>query len=304
MHHQRFIAALSSVVSCSGAAFDLALADEIGPWTVRPATSAELIEGGGGAWGWINVINTYVSINNAFSGAPIVDDGYANADAGTIIEVVFDPPVANRPGPDLVMFDVRWDAGEYLISTDFDDFLAQAAPSVIDSGEGREYYYALNWYGPFPGDIWGGEIDFSDLDVPSGAAVARVRFETSNDAGDPLGIGAIDSCLRLGVDNFIAGRTAVWTVTGGAEGEEVAVVYGRAGGETVIDDQAGYCATFGLGGVNVNTVIGRAVTINGQATIERRIPSNQAGRRVSMQAAQRGACPEGCVSNLLTETIQ
>jgi len=168
--------------------------ETIGPWTVRAPDAAGAIVDLGGSWGWLNIVDAAVDVDTAFSGESILDDGYANATAGQEIEVLFFTPVVNVVGPDLVMFDARFDEGEYAISSDFDGFTATTALGVgdfIDTGEDRDYFYELNDDGPFFADIWGAEIDLSDIGVPLGSSVTVLHFISTNGATDPIGMGAI-----------------------------------------------------------------------------------------------------------------
>lgn len=170
----------------------VALADEtIGTWTVRAPTSASIVTDLGGSWDWLNVVNEAIDVNIAFSGESIIGDGYANASAGQEVQVIFDPPVVNLEGNDLVLYDARFDDGVYSVRSGFDGFAASVGVgSFVDTGEDRSYYYDLD-NGPFPADIWGAALDLSDIGVPLGSSIAAIRFRAENDACDPVGIGAI-----------------------------------------------------------------------------------------------------------------
>lgn len=168
-----------------------AIASEtIGPWEIVEAPdSASLIAGGG--WGWLNVVDEPVTVEEAFTGFGMVDDGFANADEGTTVEVGFSGGVMNVAGPDVVLFDAHFDFGQYTISSDFDGFVLELGVSDwIDSGVDRVYYFEHN-SGEFPADVWGAAIDLSDLDVPMGQSVNAFRFTTTDHTSDPLGLGVI-----------------------------------------------------------------------------------------------------------------
>jgi len=111
-------------------------------------------------------------------------------------------------------------------------------------------------------------------------------------------------CLTLGVDPLIAGSVADWAVNGATPGERVAIVYGFSPGSTVVNGLAGYCATFGIQGVNQNRVLCVKVASGaGIITCSKRIPGSVQGRRVLSQAAQRNTCPDECVSNLDDQVV-
>src|SRR5262249_19869110 len=117
----------------------------IGPYAVIAApTNAELLGGGGGAFNWLNVVNTPVTIQEAFTGFSVIADGYANANAGTTFRLTYAPGVVrNDRGPDLVLFDAGGNGGDqYLVSTDYDNFSHQflVFPTVA-TGEQRSYFY-------------------------------------------------------------------------------------------------------------------------------------------------------------------
>ena len=168
-------------------------AEVIGPHEVRAPDSATLVAGtlGGGS---LNVVDVLTDINAAFSGESIIDDGYANVDADKAVEVVFDVPVINRAGPDLILYDARYDDGSYVVSTEFDGFVSGLALHALDdfvsTGIVKDYYFNFNGR-IFPATVFAAEIDLSDLGLPLGASVERVRFSATNGRADPLGIGAL-----------------------------------------------------------------------------------------------------------------
>ncbi len=116
--------------------------------------------------------------------------------------------------------------------------------------------------------------------------------------------GGSADCLTLAVDPLVAGQSATWSVSGATAGEQVAVVYGFGPGSTSINGYAGYCATFGIQGVNQNKVIcTKAADGNGDVSCKKSIPAGVRGRRVLSQAAERNTCPDECVSNLDDQTV-
>jgi hypothetical protein len=167
----------------------------IGPWTIQQApVSASAVSGGGG---WLNVANSPLSVSECFSGFSIIADGQANWTPGSEVEVTFAAPgVSNQAGPDLVMFDARFSSNSYDISTDFDNFTAVKSLPVnafTYTGVDRTYYYSGS--GPYLGTIWAAPVELSELGVPLGASVSRVRFKSTSGEADPVGIGAVQlSC--------------------------------------------------------------------------------------------------------------
>jgi hypothetical protein len=114
-----------------------------------------------------------------------------------------------------------------------------------------------------------------------------------------------NDCLNLAVSALVAGRRATWDVSGATPGEQVAVVYGFAPGNTTVNGLFGYCATFGIKGVNTTKVICRKnADGGGNVACAKTIPSGAIGTRVLSQAAERNTCPDECVSNLDDQVIQ
>lgn len=206
------LAAFALAIPLCFAVFCVPAAETIGDWTVTAPDSARLIVNVdiGFGWGWLNVSNDRVSINDAFSGEGILDDGYANAAIGQVVEVTFLSPVVNGPGADFVMFDAHFDRGRYSIASDFDGFgasLLLRASEFIGTGERREYFYEFSVGGKVTATIWGAEFDLSELGVPLGESVSSIRFTADNANTDPVGIGAIvpapASISLLGVGGLI-----------------------------------------------------------------------------------------------------
>jgi len=111
-------------------------------------------------------------------------------------------------------------------------------------------------------------------------------------------------CLAMTVDPLVAGQSATWNVSGATAGEQVAIVYGFGPGSTGVNGIAGYCATFGIQGVNQNKVICRKTADgNGDVSCRKSIPAGVKGRRVLTQAAERNTCPDECVSNLDDQVV-
>lgn len=187
--------ALSCFLAIAGTfAGDRAQAELIGIWDVVAPVSAHLVSGEDGEFfDWLNVVNASVTIEEAFTGHSILDDGYANFSTDTIVELNYDEGVLfNATGNDLVVFDAHFEANAYAIATSFDDFLTELTVSANTFLYEPRFYYFGGLPDPFKVEIWGAAFDLSALGVPEGAPVnaIRVRGVTEN-GGDLLGVGAI-----------------------------------------------------------------------------------------------------------------
>ena len=171
-------------------------AELIGFWNLEAPESAELLSGGTSVFfDWLNVVNEPVTIEEAFTGYPILNDGYANLSRDTVVELGYREGAArNRPGSDLVLFDARFDANSYAVSTSYDEFSSELfllASTFVFTGETRQYYYGGSPL-PFTADIWGVAFDLSALGVPEGSIVDKIRVRSlEDDGGDLIGVGAI-----------------------------------------------------------------------------------------------------------------
>ncbi|MFG0329887.1 MAG: hypothetical protein ACF8PN_08320 [Phycisphaerales bacterium] len=224
------------VLGVCGAIFTVGVAgadESIGPWELRAPDQAKLIAGGGPDWAYLNVIDQSVSLVDAFTGEPMLDDGFGNADAETIVQVGFDEVVTNGPGPDLVILEAQYDKGVYAISCNYDDFIAEATPTMIFTGEKRGYYYQILGHGPFSADIYGGEIDLSDLGVPDGDTIRAARFRTTNDACDPIALAAIARNFEIEVTGTCPGALTI-TANNATPNATVALFYARNTGSFTI----------------------------------------------------------------------
>lgn len=114
-----------------------------------------------------------------------------------------------------------------------------------------------------------------------------------------------DPCLSLSVDNLVAGQQATWTVSGVLPGEQVVVVYGFSAGASIVSGLHGYCASFGIAGVNdPSRVVGVALADGGGvASIARIVPGNAGGVALKFQTAMRGTCPDECLSDVLDAVV-
>jgi len=112
-------------------------------------------------------------------------------------------------------------------------------------------------------------------------------------------------CITMTVDTLIAGQNATWNLSGITPGATGAIVYGFNAGSTVINGTAGYCATFGIQGVNQNKLVGLwTADGSGSAQVSKNIPNAAKGLTLLTQAAQQNTCPDECMSNLDTQVVQ
>ncbi len=131
-----------------------------------------------------------------------------------------------------------------------------------------------------------------------------VRLLAKSSARHDRKIGNTD-CLTLGVTPLVGGQTASWDVAGATPGEQVTVVYGLEEGSTIVNGIAGYCANFGIKGVNQNRIICQKIADGaGNANCTLRLPGSSSGQRLFSQAAERGTCPDTCMSNIDDQVIQ
>ena len=138
-----------------------------------------------------------------------------------------------------------------------------------------------------------------------GESVAVVSAEQDAELGFQAGAAFSfdlreDPCLDLNVQNLVAGQNATFTIKGGTAGARVVTVFGLQRGTTLVNDHSGYCATFCIDGVKPSRVIGGTnVTFdgNGEASFAWFIPPKAADLSLFFQSAERGTCPDECVSN-------
>ncbi len=120
-----------------------------------------------------------------------------------------------------------------------------------------------------------------------------------------IGEGGPTECLGLEIDKLVGGGTSTWTITDSlGSNAVVALVYGTAPGSTSVNGFAGYCATFGIKGVNQNKLVCQGRLTSGVKTCKSFIPTNFVGRQVLTQAAMRDTCDDECMSNLLDLVVQ
>jgi hypothetical protein len=191
------------------AAGSLVYGETIGTWEILSAPKSATFQTGNpqAVINWMNVKNADISISDAFSGMSVIDDGLGNIPTNSVIEMTFAPGTAlNKPGTDLVLFEARFTEGSYLLSTSYDGY--NSSVSIVQSnfvftGLNRAYYYGLN-SGPFTAQVWGAPIDLSQLGVPLGQYVNKIRLIAITNGADPLGIGSLSipepvTLLLLGI---------------------------------------------------------------------------------------------------------
>ena len=93
----RFVLPYSAIVLLFAFVFsNVTMAQEtIGLWTVNAPDSASQISGAFDPNSWLNVVNAPVTVDEAFSGESILDEGFANSAPGLTFEVVFNNGVIN-----------------------------------------------------------------------------------------------------------------------------------------------------------------------------------------------------------------
>ena len=166
--------------------------ENVGTWIVESASSADFLAPPNPNT-WTNVNSVPVDPELALVSSPIVDQGYGNAATGTTIDFTFDGGLLNQAGPDFALFEAFYltDLPTYALSSDHDAFVATFAvsdPSFVDTTVSYNLYIAFT--GPYSGQVYGAEIDLSDLGVPEFDTVNVVRMVASNANGDPLGLAA------------------------------------------------------------------------------------------------------------------
>ena len=137
--------------------------------------------------------------------------------------------------------------------------------------------------------------------------------DTGNGTSPIVDMGAyefqgVSPCLSLGLVDLVSGGMATFTVERGIPGSGVAIVYGFGGGPSVFVDANGYCATFGFdvpgGSKALKRVIATGVfDANGLFVAGKRVPKGLSGTAIKMQAAERGTCPEECMSEVVDTVI-
>jgi len=263
----------------------------LGPWKVSAPDSASLIIGGGVRWVSLSVVNTPLSVNDAFSGLPLDDDGFANADVGTTVEVNFLSGVVNRPGDDVVMFEARFDEGDYAISSDHDGFVASTTVSTAGLTTLVDHYYYVNGGGPSPASVIGVAVNLSSIGVPPGAMVHSLRFTSANLKCDPIGLGRIVPGPVLVVPQYLlAGRQETMEVTSATPFSTVGFMLSKAGpGPQRVT--IGTCGVLTLSlSLPISPIALKTTDAAGTASFTGVMPASISGRFLFLQAMDLAAC--------------
>ena len=109
--------------------------------------------------------------------------------------------------------------------------------------------------------------------------------------------------LGLCVDPLIAGQSATFQVSHGTPNEDLVLMWSPSLGSTIINSGT-WCVDFGidlpLGAINSRIVSQSSFDANGDFALSRTIPASAAGRTIYLQAAERNACPDARMSNIVT----
>ena len=184
-----------------------ASATMIGDWDVQSAPISASMNGitNGFINGWLNTTYTPITIQEALSGPNILDSGIANLSVSSFQLTFESGSVQNNAGDDLVLFDARYDAGYYTISSSYDGYtsILPVAPSAfLTTGETRDYY--LQGTAPtrlFPATIYGAAIDLSLLGIPDGAIVSDFRIMAFSAGCDFIGMGSLSPASTPSMNN-------------------------------------------------------------------------------------------------------
>lgn len=292
---------LLTLFVCVAASLQLPAAQTIGPWNLLPPDSASLISGGGVHWDWINVENVPLTLEQAMTSWPIDEQGYANADSGTEVQVNFVDGVTNNVGPDLVMLDANFDQGNYSISCEYDGYGAGVAANIpgMPIATENEYYY-LN-AGPYRAKVRGVEVDLSDLGVPSGTTVYGFRFECIDAACDPIGLVKIADTVFLDVVDVVAGSFATLTVSNATAGGQVMVGLSLVGNQPTLVG-TGVCGHLVMELQYPIQLLAQGVADGtGEFSTTLQVPPGAAGRTVYLQALDVTSCE---ISNATALVVQ
>jgi hypothetical protein len=172
--------------------------ETVGSFVVQAAPTAAAVTAGTlPADDWLNTVNSPVSVNDAMTSVPIIDQGFANINLnGSTPQVAITFTFAagdltNGAGDDLVLFDARFSSNSYSVTADgFGGSVAVAAGDLIDTGVDRAFFYG-NSGGPFNANIMAAGIDLTDLGVASGASVTSITVTATSGEADLLGIGSL-----------------------------------------------------------------------------------------------------------------
>lgn len=113
--------------------------------------------------------------------------------------------------------------------------------------------------------------------------------------------------LGLCVDPLIAGQNAGFKVSYGTPSEDVVIMWSSSLGSTIIS-QGSWCVDFGIllpaGDPTSRIVSLGPCDANGDYQVSLPVPASAAGLALYFQAAERNACPDARMSNIVTHVVQ
>ena len=115
------------------------------------------------------------------------------------------------------------------------------------------------------------------------------------------------TCLDLDVSNLVAGQGALFEVYDGQPGQRAVILWGVQDGDFNTQSN-GWCVAFEFdvpgNQIAARTVASRTLDSSGSMFAIRSIPANRRGTAVRFQAAQRGTCPDTCMSEVIAAEIE
>ena len=161
--------------------------------------------------------------------------------------------------------------------------------------------YSATWTDQVSG---GGQLQIQAMDLFANGATSIFYDDFKLEKTGNGGCVAPD-CLTVSVDRLIGGLSSTFTIDDpNGSNSVVALVYGFQSGQTNVNGQFGYCASFGIKGVSQDKLICQGKLSAGQKTCKQPIPGFAIGKRVLFQAAMRDTCPDTCMSNVLDMVVQ
>jgi len=273
------------------------------------AQISELLPNDGGSgdrFGWsVAIDNGTVAVGSIFGGIPFSGSAYLfEASTGDQIAQLLPRNVGRD---DLFGESIAINSGTVVVgaSIDYINGPSSGLAYVFDASTGSPMAVLV------PSD--GAKNDEFGRSIAIDKGVVAVGVGNDDDNGTDSGsVYVFDanipvSCLDLTVENLIAGQRAVFTIRGGTVGRRAVTVWGSVAGQTIVNEVLGYCATFWINGVNRSKVLGghnQVFDVNGAITFSQDIPVHYAGFTVYFQSAERGTCPDECISNLRQMVIQ
>jgi len=129
-----------------------------------------------------------------------------------------------------------------------------------------------------------------------------------NPDGNIEAVRLLPTCLTLEIDNLVAGERATVRVSGGTPGARGVVLPGEMGQSSRFIDVDEWCATFGfqvmMRGREVIDLAHGAFDDNGEFTRRPMVNPHAEGMTFFFQAAERGTCPDPCMSDILELVVQ